>query len=147
MKTTNALPPTLEKIVQRFEQIQDSRRRYEYLLSFAKQVPELSAAECTSSTRVPGCVSQVHIVAELTDQGKVQFRGMADAQITKGLLGILITGLQGLTPAEILQLTPNFIERTGLNVNLTPSRSNGFYNMFRYIQQQAATLATVPYSG
>lgn len=146
MKTTDTLPTKLEKIVQRFEQIQDSRRRYEYLLSFAKKVPELSAAECTPYTRVPGCVSQVHVVVELSDEGKVKFRGTSDAQITKGLLGILITGLEDLTPAEILQLTPNFIERTGLNVSLTPSRSNGFYNMFRYIQQQAAVLGATPYA-
>lgn len=140
MILTSCLPPALEQIVQRFEQIQDARRRYEYLLSFAKKVPPLSPQECTSENRVPGCVSQVHLVAHLTPEGKVIFRGSSDAQIPKGLLGLLISGLNELTPAEILQVSPDFIKRTGLDVSLTPSRSNGFYNMFRFLQTQVASL-------
>lgn len=40
-------------------------------------------------------------------------------------------GLSGCTPAEVLQLQPSFIEMLGLKASLTPSRNNGFLNMFR----------------
>jgi len=133
---TKPLPPSLERIVRRFQQISEPKRRYEYLLWFAKRVPELPAAEKIPANKVLGCVSQVYITATLRD-GKITFRGDSDAQITKGLVGLLIEGLNGLTPDEIAQLTPEFIGETGLNVSLTPSRSNGFYNIFQMMQKKA----------
>ena len=79
--------------------------------------------------KLPGCVSQVYITATLAE-GKVFFQGNSDSQLTKGLVGLLVE-VNGLTPLEILQLTPDFIQDTGLNVSLTPSRSNGFSNIFK----------------
>ncbi|HEY9692609.1 MAG TPA: SufE family protein [Oculatellaceae cyanobacterium] len=130
------LPPNLEGIVQRFEQILEPKRRYEYLLWFAKRVPELNEADRVSENKVFGCVSQVYITATLKDNG-IFFHGDSDAQITKGLFGLLREGLNGLTPNEIIQLTPEFIQRTGLDISLTPSRSNGFYNIFQTMQRKA----------
>lgn len=130
------LPPNLERIVQRFQQISEPRRRYEFLLWFAKRVPELSEADKVPENKVLGCVSQVYITATLKDS-RIFFHGDSDAQITKGLVGLLIEGLNGLTPHEIAQLTPEFIQRTGLDISLTPSRSNGFYNIFKTMQRQA----------
>jgi cysteine desulfuration protein SufE len=131
------LPPNLERIVQRFQQITEPKRRYEHLLWFAKRLPELSEEEQIGTNKVPGCVSQVYITAEVC-HNSVTLRGTSDAQITKGLVGLLIEGLNGLAPNEILQLTPDFIQRTGLDTSLTPSRSNGFYNIFRFMQQKVA---------
>ena len=62
--------------------------------------------------------------------GKVLYQANSDAQLVKGLVGLLVEGLSGLTPAEIVTLTPYFIHDTGLNVSLRPSRANGFYNIF-----------------
>jgi cysteine desulfuration protein SufE len=45
--------------------------------------------------------------------------------------------LNGLTPDEILQISPDFIQDTGLNVSLTPSRANGFYNIFQTMKKKA----------
>ena len=39
--------------------------------------------------------------------------------------------MSGLTPAEIVTITPYFLQDTGLNVSLRPSRANGFYNIFQ----------------
>lgn len=130
------LPPRLEQIVQRFQQIPEQRRRYEYLLSFAKRLPSFPEEQKVPEHKVPGCVSQVYVTARL-QEGRVIFQGDSDSQLTKGLVGLLIEGLNGLTPAEILQLRPDFIQRTGLEISLTPSRVNGFYNIFRTIQKKA----------
>jgi cysteine desulfuration protein SufE len=135
----SALPEPLERIVQRFQQATEPKRRYEYLLWFAKRMPELDDADKVVAHRVPGCISQVYITAELQD-GRVTFRGTSDAQMTKGLVGLLIEGLNGLSPEAILQLTPDFIRQTGLDIYLTPSRSNGFFNIFKFMQAQARAL-------
>ncbi len=130
------LPPALEKIVRRLQQTTDPKRRYEYLLWLAKRLPELPESYKTAEHKVPGCVSQVFIIAALVD-GKVEFQADSDAQLTKGLVALLIEGLKGLTPPEISQLTPDFIKDTGLDVSLTPSRANGFYNIFQTMQRKA----------
>ncbi|PZV18501.1 MAG: cysteine desulfuration protein SufE [Leptolyngbya sp.] len=130
------LPPILEKIVRRLQQTTDPKRRYEYLLWLAKRLPELPESQKTAENKVPGCVSQVFIVAELVD-GKVTFQADSDAQLTKGLVALLVEGLNGLTLQEISQLTPDFIKDTGLDVSLTPSRANGFYNIFQTMQRKA----------
>ncbi len=130
------LPASLERIVQRFQQITEPKQRYEYLLWFAKRLPPFPDDQKIPANRVPGCVSQVYMMATL-EHGKVIFQGDSDAQLTKGLVGLLVEGLNGLTPAEIIQLKPDFIQQTGLDISLTPSRANGFYNIFQTMQQKA----------
>ena len=140
-----SLPPTLAKIVQRFEQMTDTKKRYEYLLWFAKRLPPFPEEDKRPGNKVVGCVSQVYVTATLTN-GVIHFQGDSDAQITKGLVGFLIEGLNGLPPEQVAQLTPDFIERTGLNMSLTPSRANGFYNIFTTMQR-IALRSVIPAAG
>ncbi|MEB3180796.1 MAG: SufE family protein [Nostocaceae cyanobacterium] len=130
------LPPSLAKIVDRFQRATDPKRRYEQVLWYAKKLPALSEEDKVPENKVPGCVSQVYVTAAL-EEGKVIYRGDSDSQLTKGLLALLVEGLNGLTPSEIIQLTPDFIQDTGLQVSLTPSRANGFYNIFKTLQKKA----------
>ncbi|MBG1268508.1 SufE family protein [Nostoc sp. WHI] len=134
--TLDSLPPALAKIVQRFQRASEPKRRYEQLLWYAQKLNEFPEVDKLPENRVPGCVSQVYITAVLND-GKVVFGGDSDSQLTKGLVGLLVEGLDGLTPTQIVQLTPDFIQATGLNVSLTPSRANGFYNIFKTMQKKA----------
>jgi cysteine desulfuration protein SufE len=48
-----------------------------------------------------------------------------------------VEDLSGLTPAEIVTITPDFIQDTGLNVSLIPSQANGFYNIFKMMKKKA----------
>ncbi len=132
----NSLPPALAKIVQRFQRAADPKRRYEQLIWYAQKLKEFPESDKLPENKVPGCVSQVYVTAALED-GKVSYQGDSDSQLTKGLVGLLVEGLYGLTPTEIIQLTPDFIQETGLNVSLTPSRANGFYNIFKTMQKKA----------
>ncbi|MDX2232459.1 MAG: SufE family protein [Leptolyngbyaceae cyanobacterium bins.349] len=134
-----ALPPSLEKIVQRFKRTTEVKQKYELLLLYAKRLSEMPEADKMAENKVPGCVSQVFVTAELVE-GLVQFHADSDAQLTKGLVAVLVEGLNGLPPAEIVKLTPDFIQETGLGVSLTPSRANGFYNIFNTMQKKALTL-------
>ncbi|HEY9881272.1 MAG TPA: SufE family protein [Leptolyngbyaceae cyanobacterium] len=130
-------PASIDKLVGRFQKVSDPKRRYEQLLWFAKKLEGFPESEKTPENKVPGCVSQVYVIANL-EEGKVQYQGDSDAQITKGLVALLIQGLSGLTPAEVVGLSPDFIKDTQLDVSLTPSRANGFYNIFKTMQQKAA---------
>ncbi|MGF1459333.1 MAG: SufE family protein [Leptolyngbyaceae cyanobacterium] len=135
--SSSARPASIEKLVQRFQKVTDPKRRYEQLLWLARKLESFPEAEKVEANKVKGCVSQVYIVASLED-GKLAYLGDSDAQITKGLVAFLIRGLNGLTPQEIVDLSPDFIQETQLDVSLTPSRANGFYNIFKLMQAKAA---------
>jgi cysteine desulfuration protein SufE len=138
--TETILPPQLAKIVDRFQRRDDPKQKYKQLLWYAQKLPAMPEAAKTETNKVKGCVSQVYITATL-ENGKVQYQGDSDAQLVKGLVAFLIEGLNDLPPAEIAQIKPDFIEDTGLKVSLTPSRANGFFNIFQMMKQQALNLA------
>lgn len=132
-------PPKLTRIVERFQRRPDPKQRYQQLLSYANKLAPMAEAGKVPENKVSGCVSQVFITADLA-AGKVVYQGDSDAQLVKGLVALLIDGLSDLTPAEITHVSPEFIEAMGLNASLTPSRANGFYNIFKMMQQKALAL-------
>jgi len=138
MSTTSA--PTLDRMVSRLGGTNDPRRRYEYVLWLARRLQPLPESLRQDMFRVRGCVSQVYVVGQLED-GILRWQGDSDAQITKGLLALLIEGLSGLPPEAVARMDPGFIAETGLQASLTPSRANGFLNIFRMMQAQARRLA------
>lgn len=131
-----SLPPNLARIVEKFKRRSDPKKRYEQLLWYAKKLEGMPEESKVEENKVKGCVSQVYITADFQD-GKIWYKGDSDAQLVKGLVALLIEGLNGLTPNEIIEVTPDFIEETGLNVSLTPSRANGFYNIFQMMKKKA----------
>ncbi|QBE68458.1 SufE family protein [Synechococcus sp. WH 8101] len=132
--------PNLDKLVERLSSTSDPRKRYEYVLWLAKKLPEMPQELQTEERKVQGCVSQVFVDAKLVD-GSVQWKGASDALITKGLLALLIQGLSDLSPDQVQAVDPSFIAATGLQASLTPSRANGFLNILRMMQAQAAQLS------
>ncbi|MEM9274099.1 MAG: SufE family protein [Cyanobacteria bacterium P01_F01_bin.143] len=132
-------PENLAKIVDRFKRRTNPKQKYEQLLWYAKKLPAMPDADKITENKVQGCVSKVYITAAKED-GKILYQGDSDAQLVKGLVAFLIEGLNGLAPEEIIKVQPNFIEETGLQVSLTPSRANGFYNIFQLMKQKAAEL-------
>lgn len=134
--TSTPLPDTLAKIVERFQKRTNPKQRYEQLLWYAKRLQEIPQEAKTPENKVPGCVSQVYITADLED-GKIWYKGDSDAQLVKGLVAVLIEGLNGLTPQEIVEVSPEFMKDMGLNASLTPSRANGFYNIFQTMKKKA----------
>ncbi len=131
---------SLDNLIERLQSTSDSKRRYEYILWLAKKLPELTEDLHLETTKVKGCISEVYVLGILIN-GKIQWKGYSDALITKGLLAFLIKGLNDLTPFEVLSIDPKFIEMTGLSKSLTPSRANGFLNIFLKMKDQAKSLS------
>ena len=127
---------SLDNLIERLQSTSDAKRRYEYILWLAKSLPLLTEDLRLETTKVKGCISEVYVLGILLN-GKIQWKGYSDALITKGLLAFLIKGLNDLTPFEVLSINENFIEMTGLSKSLTPSRANGFLNIFLKMKVQA----------
>ena len=129
----------LDQIVDRLKGTADPKRRYEYVLWLAKKLEPLPEDFRNDVFKVKGCVSQVYVVGQLVD-GKLHWQGDSDAAITKGLLALLIEGTEGLDPTAMASIDPAFLSETGLQASLTPSRANGFLNIFKMMQAQASAL-------
>ena len=129
----------LDRMVERLGGTADPKSRYEYVLWLAKKLDPLPPDQQTDDIKVRGCVSQVFVRGDLNN-GVMRWKGDSDALITKGLLALLIQGLDGLTPGQVQAIDPAFIAATGLQASLTPSRANGFLNILKMMQNQAKEL-------
>ena len=134
------LPEAIDRIVKRFQRLTDPKQRYEQLILYGKKLETFPESLKIPDNKVQGCVSQVYVVAELDKNERVTFTGDSDARISKGFVGVLTICMGGLTQKEIELLSPDFIKDTGLVASLTPSRANGFYNVFKKMQQQAISI-------
>ncbi len=128
-------PPALQELIDEFQEVEDKRERLEMLFELADEVVELPQEEWTEVTRVRGCQSEAHVRVDMAN-GLIQFLGAADAKMVQGLMGILTIALDGLTPAQAVLIPPQFAEDMGLLNTLTPSRSNGFRNMYDKVMNE-----------
>tara|TARA_Y100001970_G_scaffold143920_1_gene176820 strand:- start:926 stop:1375 length:450 start_codon:yes stop_codon:yes gene_type:complete len=130
----------LDKLINKLKTSNDKKRKYEYILWLGKNLSKSSQELISEENKVNGCISEVYIKAKKIN-GKIEWEGFSDALITKGLLAFLIKGLSELTPDEIIKIDNSFIDETGLNASLTPSRANGFLNIFLKMKSQAIKLS------
>ena len=102
-------------------------------MDFAKEVDELPVEDWNDQNLVKGCQSIAHIEVNIRDD-LVWMRAAADAKMVQGLQGILSIAVNGSSPKQVMELTPQFAEEAGILNSLTPSRSNGFRTMFDMVQ-------------
>ena len=76
-----------------------------------------------------GCQSEAHLEVIVVD-GIVELRSGADAKIVQGMMGIITIAINGRKAEDVLQLKPDFAQEMGILNSLSPSRSNGFRNIF-----------------
>ncbi len=56
----------------------------------------------------------------------MQFQGWSNSHLVKGLVALLIEGMNDNSTEAILAINPAFIEEMGIAQTLTASRANGF---------------------
>ena len=126
----------LFKQVEKLKNSEDPKRKYEYILWLGKKLKSPRDDVLIDKNKVKGCVSEVFVKANFI-KGRLYWEGYSDALITKGLLSFLITGLNDLSPIDVINLNEEFLDETGLKISLTPSRANGFLNILLKMKSQA----------
>ena len=134
------LTPKLEDIVEGLRSLPDDKFRYKQVLYLAAKAGDMPSELQTKGNKVPGCLSTVYVSATLTEDGRLMLQGDSDAQLTKGLVTLLVNGLSGYKPSEIQAVQSEFITFCGLGASLTPGRNNGFMNMLNVIKRKALEL-------
>jgi len=128
----------IEQLKATFEMLPDWEERYRFIIDLGRKLEPLDDDERNEATRVRGCMSQVWLVADESDDDKLHFRGDSDAHIVRGLIGVLLMIYSDKTPREISELDINQIF-TDLNLeqHITMNRRNGLYSMVETIQRTA----------
>ena len=125
----------LLELIEEFQEIDDKMERLEMVFDLADEVNLLPIEQWTDSTRVHGCQSEAHVKVEIIDSN-VHFYSGADSKLVQGLMGILTMAIHGIDVDHALTLSPEFATEMGILNTLSPSRSNGFRNMFDKVMNE-----------
>lgn len=134
------MPAALADMVRKFSAVPDKKLRYQQLLFFARELPPMDDALKTPQNLVSGCQSVVHIDVAIDQAGRVGIQADSDAQLTKGLVALLVRGFTGASPADVLATDDDFLATSGLAVALTPARNNGFANALALVKTKLRVL-------
>ncbi|MBQ5717847.1 MAG: SufE family protein [Alistipes sp.] len=130
------MDPIQEAIIEEFSIFDDWLDKYDYLISLSDQLPAIDPAHRTEEFLISGCQSRVWVDARL-EAGRVRYSADSDAIITKGIISLLIRVMDNRTPQQIIDTELYFIERIGLQANLSPTRANGLLSMIKQMRLYA----------
>lgn len=129
-----------DSIIEDFETLGgDMEMTIGYIMELGSKLPEFPTEKQTEDNIVKGCQSKVWLDADLQD-GKVVYQADSNTAITKGLVSMLLSVLNGSQPDQILNADLYFPERIGMNRFIGTQRSNGFGAMIKQMQIYALAL-------
>ncbi|MDA0648071.1 MAG: SufE family protein [archaeon] len=128
-------PQALQELIDEFAEIKDKMEILEYVYDLSDEVIEFPIAMWNDKTRIMGCQSEAHLEVVVVD-GIVELRCGADSKIVQGMMGIITIAINGRKAQEVLQLKPDFAQEMGILNSLSPSRSNGFRNIFDKVMSE-----------
>jgi cysteine desulfuration protein SufE len=125
-----------QSIREDFDFFDDWSDRYRHIIDLGDELPELPKEYKIEDYIVPGCQSQVWLVAK-NEGSKVFFSGDSDAAIVKGLVSLLINVYSGHEAKEIVEADFQFIHDIGLGKHLSMNRANGLSSMIKSLKERA----------
>ncbi|WP_028293151.1 SufE family protein [Oceanobacter kriegii] len=129
---------TVEDVLDTLGFFDDWEERYKYIIDLGKQLPAMADDKKTDEHLIRGCQSQVWIDSAIVD-GKLMLEADSDAQIVKGLLGMVLTAYNSKTPADALAFDiEGYFAEIDLIKHLSPTRGNGIRAMVQRIREIAA---------
>lgn len=140
--TASALPASLARIRDEFLEL-DEPDRLQLLLEFSQELPAVPAqyeGHPEMCERVAECQSPVYIVVDLDADGRVAMHATAppEAPTTRGFASILVQGISGLSPDEVLAIPDDFPQSIGLTRAVSPLRIAGMTGMLMRAKRQVS---------
>jgi cysteine desulfuration protein SufE len=120
----------------------DADDRYRLLIDLGRALEPMPDALKTDATLVRGCSASVWLYPVAGSDGRLHFLADSNAAITKGIVALILLGVQDRTPAEILaQDIEGELARFDLTRQLSSNRTQGIPNMIALIRETAGRLA------
>lgn len=129
----------LDELIEEFTDL-DASEKLEWLVEFADQLPDVSphrsAAAYPESCRVQECQTPVYLWVDTVD-GRLQLEADVPRKspTVRGLVALLVVGLQGAPVAAVADLPDDLIGRLGLNTALGMTRQQGFRGVIARLKQ------------
>ena len=113
----------------------DWEDRYRYIIDLGKELPILPTALKTERNLIVGCQSQVWLVCEYDEANDFLLLAVdSEAQIVKGLAGIVLSAFNKKTPQEVTDFDIElFFTDIDLFSHLSSMRGNGLRAMVKKI--------------
>ncbi len=135
------LPATFDDVEAEFDALDDWDDRYRLLIDLGRALPPMDPALKTEATRVRGCASQVWLFPTRLGEGedaRLHFAADSDAAIVKGLIALVLLGVQDRTAAEIdVAAVRARLDGLGLAKHLSSNRTQGLASMLARIGELA----------
>jgi cysteine desulfuration protein SufE len=136
----DTLPETLAQIREDFLALPEPER-LQLLLEFSNELPAVPAeydGHPELAERVAECQSPVYIILDIDDAGRVVMHATAprEAPTTRGFASILVQGISGLTPDEMLAIPDDYPQSIGLTRAVSPLRIAGMTGMLIRAKRQ-----------
>ncbi|HKM37635.1 MAG TPA: SufE family protein [Thiopseudomonas sp.] len=135
------LSAAAQQAIDDFQACKQWEQRARLLLQWGNQLDELPEAQRTPDTLVHGCETRVWLVLDRQAE-PLRFQVASEARLLRGLLGLLLLRIDGLTAEQISAVdAAQWFNQLGLSRQLSPSRSNGLnavLNTMHELLQQPA---------
>lgn len=136
--TPSALPSSLASIREDFLAL-GIPDRLQLLLEFSDSLPEVAEDLIAPDAweRVEECQSPVFITVDASGPEVIVYAtAPAESPTTRGFASILVQGLRGMTPEQILMVPPDFPLQLGLQNAVSMLRLRGMSGMLWRIKRQ-----------
>jgi cysteine desulfuration protein SufE len=140
MSGFSGLPARLEEIIADFE-LCEGREKLELLLDYARSFPVFPAhlQHPEQMEEVPECMTPVQMSSEVKEGGIYYYFVVPEESPTvRGYAAMMMEGLNGSSPEQVLAIPVDFYLRTGLQHVLTPQRLNGMAAILAHVKRRAA---------
>lgn len=127
----------LTKIREKFAGFTDPDDKWKFLLDLAREHRGMDASLKDEKFIIQGCASTMYLVPKFDGQN-IHFEmdvegGTTNPLISRGLGALALKVYNDMAPADIMAVDPKFFQEIGLNVGLSPTRSNGFASLVKQI--------------
>ena len=136
----------LEPLFAEFEGL-EARERLELLIEFSDTLPALSpqraAIPAPSECRVQECQTAVDLWVDVSD-GTVMLEALVPRQspTIRGLVALLIEGINGARVDDVLEMPDNILEPLGLDATLGMPRQHGARGLVAAIKRRTLAAET-----
>ena len=130
----------LDDYLEEFEGL-EPEERLEVLMDFGAELPQLGpeydGLQQLSECQIKECQTPVYMHVGLRD-GTVHLAAHVPEKspTVRGFVAMLVNGLEGVTPDEVLQIPDNMPERLGLKEVLGMTRFRGFLGIVAFIKRE-----------
>lgn len=127
-----------DELIEDFDLFDEQLDKTQYIIDLGKKLPPIDEAYKTDDNLIRGCQSKVWLYCEMRDN-LVHFEADSEptAQISKGLVSLLIKVLSDEKPEDIAAAQLYFIEKIGMSNIITSRRAGGLASMIARMKEFA----------